>query len=164
MTRAYGHECFRRNVCFSCQGRLRARRSDSHAEIMYDDGRRAFAAPVCTLCKITHVETTMAPRKLPDFEDRVEALVAHGATDGYAVAQWHKVTMEDGEIRERIYTVLLNGKIMTRIDTCDERRSFQSFKGTGWHEWPRPFKARNIVHFLEKCADALESKGFERQF
>jgi hypothetical protein len=107
----------------------------------------------------------MARTKPLDFEARIEALHAKGASAGYAVAQYHKVKEVDGEYVERLYVIRLNGSMVTRQVICDLRRSFDSFHGDGWHahETPTiPFK--NIRSYCKRVDEQLTKLGYERQF
>lgn len=163
MPRPHGHECERRNICFDCQGRLRLRRSDSFSEIMYDDGQRAFAAAVCALCKLVHTE--LEKNLMPiDYDKRIEQLREAWARSqaNYLVGLWHKVVQRDNQLIERRYALRLDGTIVTRLDTCDLRRSFNSFEGDGWHEHPYKGSETAIRARFKDVGAKLEEQGYRR--
>lgn len=166
MPRPYGHECARRNVCFDCQGRLRARRLDAYSEIMYDDGRRAFAAPVCATCKLLHVQLQGAPRVPLSFAERLKQLSLADQGVNWSCAMWSRVIIDEDEdcIKERRYVVRYDGTMITRFDTCDLRRSFHSFEGSGWKEHQIKKHYKNVRALLEAVDEQLTALGYERQF
>ena len=166
MPRPHGHECQRRNICFDCQGRLRARRLDGFSEIMYDDGQRAFAAAVCRQCKLVHTELQEAPNVPVDFDKRLEALrkKAEYSPANYAVALWSKVVEKDGQYVERRYCVNLDGSVVTRLDYCDLRRTFNSFESDGWHAHEVKGKFKGVRGVLNLVEAALDAQGYRRLF
>ena len=166
MPRPHGAECIRINMCFECQGRLRARRRDAFSEIMYDDGRYAFAAPVCRLCKILHTQLEGAPRVPLDFDARLKQLSLADQGVNWAAAMWSRAVIDEDEgiITERRYVVRYDGSMVTRVDKCDLRRTFNSFTSTGWKEHTIEKEFRTVRRLLEYVDGALTRRGFERLF
>jgi hypothetical protein len=131
---------------------------------MYDDGQRAFAAAVCRLCKTVHIELEKAPAMALDYDKRIEQLreAYSRSPANYLVGLWHKVVQRDDKLIERRYVLNLDGSIVTRLDTCDLRRSFNSFEGDGWHEHEYKGKETKIREKFKEVGAKLEEQGYRR--
>lgn len=160
--RPIGHSCVIDNICFDCGGELRSD-DGSFSERHFDDGRKAFAAPICAYCKMVHAFAQEVGRVPDDFEKRVKHLRALPTEANYLVGLWSKAEQRNGQIVERRYTVNLNGTMATSYTTCDLNRSLKSFNSSGWQ--PHPIdrsKFRTRIALFEHVNAELTTRGYTR--
>ena len=166
MAALHGHALIRANICGDCEGELLAR-DGSHSEIYYDDGRVAYALPICNYCKQVRIFTERT--KVPlDFKTRYEQLRALRTPGGprvnYAVCMWEKAERTHDEITTQRVVVNMDGSVLKRDDFWDGNASFSSHETEGW----KPLKLKNeyvnLRSLLEYLDEYLPTRGYRRLF
>ena len=158
-----GHAFAVSDVCFDCRSRLRDA-DGTYTEYLHDDGKVAFAAPVCHYCRAVRDSEKGAGKVPDDLDKRLAHLRSLPTKANYAVALWSKTVMGEDEITERRYAVNLNGSISTRKDTCDLQRRAKSFQTDGWQPYTPKVPIKDVKDALALVQKSLEPQGYRRLF
>lgn len=149
--------------CFICH-QPAANQDGGWYSILIDDGRIARAADVCMFCKMVHT-TLVEANGMEDPKKRIKRLREQDLQGNYAVCCWYD-TREDGDdILERQYVVLLDSRIVTRLDRFpDGKRTAKDVITDGWKIYEPKKKVKDVFAAVEIVSEALEAKGYRRKF